>query len=460
MVRLSRLGAEHAAPNALQAGTSRSRGKYGLAAGALAAAFAIHVPALAAQAPAAVQHPVPAAASPPTRSGPALSLTEAVSLARGDQPTIAAFEREAVASEEAAVAARTLPDPQLTVGVQDFPITGNRAFSPTADDFTMYTIGFMREQVRRSRREAEAAQLRAEAVVSRTEATAQERRVMRDVMLAWLNAVEAEAKQRLLDRLIADLRVGHQVMEAGIPTGASTPALALQMQAEIALAEAEQADARGDEARARAELARWIGAAAHRALPDQIPSLKLPPKALDAMYLGIHPQIRVAEAQEQAAQRQVDVARADRKRNLTWSVMYGWRPEFGDLVTATVSIPLQINRANRQNRRISEAAARADAARLRAQDTRRELGGAYGAALADYRSAEAKLSILTSQAIPSLEASFEAAEARYGAGQGSLELPLTIVRRYVEVTIQSIEEQAQRARAAAELTYLTQDVAR
>jgi hypothetical protein len=72
----------------------------------------------------------------------------------------------------------------------------------------------------------------------------------------------------------------------------------------------------------------------------------------------------------------------------------------------------------------------------------------------------AQLSIITSQAIPSLEASFEAAEARYSTGQGTLELPLVIVRRYVETTIQSIEQQGRRARAAAELIYLTQDVAR
>ena len=91
---------------------------------------------------------------------------------------------------------------------------------------------------------------------------------------------------------------------------------------------------------------------------------------------------------------------------------------------------------------------------------KRELSGAFEAALADYNSADAQLALINSQAVPSLEASFAAAEARYGAGQGTLDLPLTIVRRYVEVTIQSVEEQADRARAAAELTYLTQDIAR
>lgn len=394
-------------------------------------------------------------------AGPTLSISEAVAIASGDQPTIAAFESEAVASEQAAIAAGTLPDPQLMLGIRDFPVTGNNAFSPTADNFTMYTIGVMREQVRRSRREAQASQLRAEALVSRAEASAQDRRIQRDVMIAWINVVEAAAKQRLLDRLIGDLRAGHEVMEAGIPTGASTPALALQAQAEIALAEAELAEARGQEARARADLARWIGPAAQRPLANAVPVLELPAAALSAHPpITGHPHVALAEAQEQAAQRQVEVTRRERGADPTWSAMYGFRPEFGDLVSVQVTIPLQINRRRVQNPRIAGAQARADAARFRVQDVNRELSAAHGAALADYRGAQAQLDIITNQAIPALEASFEAAEARYASGQGTLELPFTVVRQYVETNIQSIEQQARRARAAAELIYLTGGAAR
>ena len=408
---------------------------------ALTAAAAAFAPAFAQPAPAAGDN--------------VLTIDEAISLARGEQPTVDAFERDATASEEAAVAARTLPDPQVTVGLQNLPVTGDMAFNPIRDDMTMYTIGVMREQVRRSRREAEAARLRTEAVVSRAEGTAEERGIQRSVMIAWLNAVEAAAKQRLLTRILHDLEVGRQIMEAGVPTGASTPALALQAQAEIALAQAQLAEARGAEARARAELARWIGDAAHLRLPDAIPVFAVPAAAARADAAEDHPQVRVAEAQEQAALRQVDSARAERRPNISWEVMYGWRPDYGDMVSARVTIPLQINRGRLQNRRIAEAAARADAARLRAEGVRRELGSAFLGALADYRSADAQLAILRDQAIPTFEASFEAAEARYAAGQGSLELPLNIVRRYVEAHIQSVEQQGRRARAAAEIIYLT-----
>ena len=401
-----------------------------------------------------------AAQADPVRAGSLLSLDEAIARARGDQPLIAAFEQEAVASEQAAMAARSLPDPQVSAGIQNFPVEGEDAFSPTADFMTMYTIGVMREQVRRSRREADAARLRAEALVSRAEGSAQQRRIEREVTIAWINAVEAASKRRLLAQVVSDLRLGRTVMEAAIPTGGSNPALALEAQAEISLAEAQLVAARGAEARARGELVRWIGPAAQRPLPDDVPAIALPAGTSEANALIGHPQVRVAQAQELAAERQVDVARSERRPNFTWSVTYGWRPSFGDMVSAQVSVPLQINRRGLQNRRIAEAQARTDAARLRTQDALRELGGAYATALADYRSADAQIVELRERAIPSLEASFKAAEARYAGGQGTLELPLNIVRRYVEANIQLVEQKGARARAAAELIYLTGDTPR
>ena len=389
-----------------------------------------------------------------------LTLEEAIAHARGDQPSIAAFGREAAASEEAAVAALSLPDPRVSVGIQNFPITGDNAFSPTDDFMTMYTFGVMREHVRRSRREAEAARLRAEAAVSRAEGVAQVLHIERDVMIAWIKAVEAAAKQRLLTQIVGDLRVGQKVMEAAIPTGGSNAALALAAQAEIALAQAQIAAARGVEARARGELARWIGAEALRPLPNRISFLAPPPEIHATHALSAHPHVQASAAQELAARRQVEVARSARSPNLTWSVGLGLRPEFGHMLSAQVSIPLQINRRGLQNRRIAEAQARADAARLRIADSVREFEGAYATAAADYRSAEAQIAELRDRAIPALEASFEAAEARYAGGQGTLELPLDIVRRYVEANVQLVEQEAARARAAAELIYLAGETAR
>jgi len=403
----------------------------------------------------------PALAQGRGAGGAALALEEAVTLARPDQPRLAAYELEARASEQAAVAARSLPDLELTVGIQNFPIRGDNAFSPVDDDMTMYTIGVMREQVRRSRRQAEAQSILAQALVSRRQAGAEERRIRREVMRAWIDAVEARAKQRLLERLIAELRTGRKVIEAGVPTGASAPALALEADAEIGLQESLLADARRAEARARAELSRWIGPAADRPLPSSLPAIELPPNLDQGLAaLAAHPQLQVAAAEQQAAESQIEVARQERNRDLSWSVMLGIRPKYGEMVSASVSFPLQLNRSNRQDRVIAEAQERAGAARLRLEDARRELERDYRAAVADYSGGEAQLTWIEREAVPALESAFAAAEARYAAGADTLDQPFAIIRRYVEVSMQSVEARARRERAAAEILYIVGEAGR
>lgn len=395
----------------------------------------------------------PALAQPRPIGAPVLELQDALALAGTDQPRIEAYGREAQASEEAAIAARSLPDPELTGGIQNFPITGRNAFSPTEDEMTMFVIGVVREQVHRSKREAEAQRILAEALVSRRQVGAEERHIRRDVMLAWIDAVEARAKQSLVRRMIADLTTGRKVMEAGVPTGGSTPALVLQADGEIGIEQAALADAERAEKHARSALARWIGRAAYRPVPDTIPNIEVPLGMLPP--IDAHPEVQVAVAQEEVARRQVEVANQGRKWDPAWSIMLGIRPKYGEMVTATVSIPLQLNRRNKQDRLIAEARLKADAAALRVEDARRELAEEYRSAVADYEGANAELVRLDKDAIPALEGAFTAAEARYeGGGGGTLEQPFAIVRRYVEVHIQSVEAQARRARAAAEILHV------
>lgn len=382
-----------------------------------------------------------------------LTLQDALTTAKTDQPLIEANEREAQASEQAALAARSLPDLQLTAGVQNFPVTGSNSFSPTNDFMTMYTIGVMREQVRRSKREAEANRILADALVSRTQASAEERQIRRSVMLAWIRAVEARAKRTLLERMITDLRSGRKVMEAAIPTGGSTPALALQTDAEIALEQSQFEDAKRAEAHARAELARWIGDAAYLPLPLALPKIEVPLE-MTPPAVARHPEVQVALAQQRSAERQVNVAREARAPDISWSVMAGFRPRFGQMVSGSISVPLQLNRRNKQDRLVSEAQARADAAHLRAVDKVRELQRDYDAAVADYKGAEAELQRIDRDALPALESAFKAAEARYAAGGGTLDEPFGIVRRYIETGIKSVEAEARRAQAAAEILYV------
>jgi outer membrane protein TolC len=404
----------------------------------------------------ALQPFFPASAERPATAGPVLTLQDALALAGPNQPRIEAFEREAQASQEAAVAARSLPDLQVTAGVQNFPFTGPNAFSPTDDFMTMYVIGVMREQVRRSKREAESQKILAEALVSKRQADAEERNIRLSVMTAWIDAVEAHQKAILLTRLADDLQTGRSVMQSGVSTGHATPATVLRMESEIALVKGDLAQVKSDEDRARAELGRWVGAdAASRPLPDALPLIEAP-EAVPAnmLRLDTHPTIEVAEAERQAASRAAEAARQETKPDISWSVMAGFRPKFGNMISGTVSIPLQLNRGNKQDRLIAEARLRADAAALRAEDTRRDLMQRYRAARAQFEGANAELTQIDREAVPALESAFNAAEARYESGGGTSEEPFQIVQRYIETTIKSVDTRAKRDRAAAEIIYI------
>jgi outer membrane protein TolC len=134
--------------------------------------------------------------------------------------------------------------------------------------------------------------------------------------------------------------------------------------------------------------------------------------------------------------------------------MLGIRPKYGEMIGGQVSIPLEINRRNKQDRLIAEAQLRADAAALRAEDTRRDLIQQYEAARADYEGADAELARIDREAVPALESAFKTAEARYETGGGTAEESFQIVQSYIETTMRSVETRAKRDRAVANMFYV------
>jgi outer membrane protein TolC len=134
--------------------------------------------------------------------------------------------------------------------------------------------------------------------------------------------------------------------------------------------------------------------------------------------------------------------------------MFEARPKFGNMVTGQVSIPLEVNQRNRQNRKIAEAQLRADAAALRAEDTRRDLIQQYATARADFEGADAELVRIDREAVPALESAFNTAEARFETGGGTAEESFQIVQRYLETAVKSVETRGRRDRAIADMLYI------
>ena len=390
-----------------------------------------------------------------------LSLDEALALSIERQPALNAFARTARAAEEAAVAARQLPDPQLTIGIQNLPVTGSEAFDLGADFMTMKSIGIMRTQVREAKRDAASARYLAEAAVSLAEQDVLARRIQREVMLGWIAIIEAQQKREVLGLLVEKLEARQSLVEGGILDGSATPADVIAIEADISAARGEMLAAKDAEAAGRAMLARWIGDAAQRPLStNQLPICRPSNKQLALAAVAEHPLIDVARRRETVAERSIDIARAERKPDWGWSAMYGQRGGGrSDMVTLQVTIDLPFNKSRLQNRRIAEASELAAAARDRAEDTRREVVSDFEQAWAQWSEANARLTTALSDTLPALEAVERALEARVAGGQPAVTDVQAASERTTRTVLDAIEQRAALARASADLSFYAEECA-
>ena len=76
---------------------------------------------------------------------PELTLDQAIRRAVERAPMLDARRAQTLAAQQEARRAAALPDPKLSLGIQDLPVTGAEAFNPSVDNFTMKKIGVTQE---------------------------------------------------------------------------------------------------------------------------------------------------------------------------------------------------------------------------------------------------------------------------------------------------------------------------
>ena len=390
-----------------------------------------------------------------------LTLSEAARLAVEHQPQLDVYDHASAAAREAAVAEAQLPDPVLKLGAQNVPITGSDALHFNRDDMTMSTIGVMQEMVRPEKRRAAANRMQAESEQWQLERAAEARQVIRDAKLAWIDAYETALRSELYGRIATELAAERKVASQKIATGAVATSEIFQLDGMLAGMNDRRIAAENSSARARAQLSRWLGDAAFRPLPaalsDETKALMWPASLTDAS-LENHPQLAVRRQAEQVAGFEAQRARADRKPDWSWEVVYGHRLEDrSDMVSFQIAVPLQLDQANRQDRRLAEKLALVERARSMALDQRRQLRADFLAVRADHEAAQARLLEHEERLIPAARARLQLATAGYAAGT----LPLSTVwearRGAIDAETEHVMIEAELLRAAIRYEYLTGD---
>ena len=158
--------------------------------------------------------------------------------------------------------------------------------------------------------------------------------------------------------------------EAGYRGGHGTVADVLAARAALAEAEDMEADATRAVRATRLALGRWVGDASERPLAGHpvIDSIPLHRHALDSQ-LSQHPEILALQRREALARAGAEVARADRHPDWSVEFMYSQRGTgYSNMVTLELTVPLEIRRGYRQDRKLAAKLAEASQAKAERED--------------------------------------------------------------------------------------------
>ena len=388
-----------------------------------------------------------------------LTLADAIQLATQNQPLLQSLDDAAASVRQAAVAEGQLPDPKLKFGMINLPITTNAALNFSRDDQTMLNIGYSQEMVPLKKRELASDKMLAEADQFHTEQIATARSIERDVAMAWLDVYEAQRKSELYLRIADEMAAERKVLAARVSSGGAKISEVLAMDTEVSMTKEKHIYALRDERKARAALARWIGNLASRPISPELPVMSINVnRDADSSEIEKHPQLQNAHQSEKVAQLEVDSAQANLQRNWGWEVGYGKRfANRSDMLSFQVSIDLQLDRANRQDRRTAEKLVLVEKALQITEDKRRELSADLEAALADAQAAEARENVHLNSLIPNAKARLSIAQAGYAAGKNSLGDVWQARRAVIEIELDHWTILTDRQRAAVKIGYLLND---
>ena len=389
-----------------------------------------------------------------------LTLAEALRIAVGRSGQLLAHDSLALAAREQAVAAGQLPDPVLKLGIDNLPVDGPDRGSLTRDFMTMRRIGIAQEIPRGEKRQLRAEKFAREA--ERVQALRQltQANVQRETALAWLDRYYAQAQHELLRRQIEETGLQVERAESAFRGNRGSQADVFAARAAVIALRDRLSQIDRQLRNAVLMLARWVGASAAERPISGSPPWQSTPLQDDGLkeHLKWHPELLAIGAEVDAAETEARLARANKKSDWSVEASYARRgPAFSNMVSIGVSIPLQWNPKDRQDRELAAKLAKVDEAKARYDDALRKTEAEVLSLLNEWQTGKDRLVRLRDELIPATRQRTEAALTGYRTGKGDLTSVLAARRDEIEVRLQALTLEMEIARAWAQLNFLIPD---
>ena len=396
------------------------------------------------------------AAGSPSWAADPLTLNEAQRIAVLRSRQLVADSALASAAREQAVAAGQLPDPVLKAGLNSLPISGPDRFSLTRDSFTMLSVGVMQEFTRKDKRNARSARFDREAEAAEAGRVVALTRLRRDTASAWLDRYYQERIQDVLNTQRAEASLQIEAADAAYRGGRGTQADVFAARSAVAQIDDRIRRNESQVAMAKTRLARWVGDDGDRAIgaPPGLTEVPLEAGNLETQ-LEHHPRIAFMARQEAVARAEADIAQSNKQSDWSVELTYSQRgPAYSNMISLNLSIPLQWDRKNRQDRELAAKLALAEQIRAQREEATREDVAEVRSWLQEWQGNRDRLVIFDKALMPLAAERTRAALAAYRGGSGPLSAVLEARRTEIDTRLDRLRLEMETASLWAQLNYL------
>lgn len=389
-----------------------------------------------------------------------LTLETAQRLAVDRSRQLSAQDSAIIASREMAVAAGQLPDPVLKFGLDSWPVDGRHQFSVGGDDFTEGRVGLSQELTGRKKRALRAQRFERASETTLAEKTATVAAIERDTALAWIDRYYLEAMAAVLAKQAEEVQLEITAANGTYRAGRGNQADVLTAHSALAEIEDRASDIERRILTAKTALSRWVGDAGSLPLADKpaIDSVHLDQSTLESQ-VSHHPEIAVFAKREELAWADVNLAEASKRADWSVEVAYAQRGSgFSDFVSVSLSIPLQWDQKNRQDREVAAKMAMAEQAGAEREEAVRSDVSEVLAQLQEWDSNRKRLTHYQNQIIPLGQERTKAAMTAYFGGKGTISELLLARRDEIDVRVRALQLEMDTARLWAQLNFLVPDI--
>lgn len=389
-----------------------------------------------------------------------LSLQEAETFALQGEPGLLATKAAGAALTAQSAAARSLPVPQLRVGLQNFPLESGGF---RTEGMTHAGVSFRQVFPPRRARMLSGQKLTLQATLADLYGELREREIIHNTRLAWLSAYHWQQSSTLISAARPFFEDLAQVTESLYSVGGKNQQDLLRAQLELSRLDSRLISIEGKRMQATAGLRQWVGSRLINRVSSRLPTWPaLPTLGVMEDLLTQHPSLRAASQQIEIERYGARIAQSAKRPE--WSMELGYSYRDGrlpngqprsDFVSLGVTMGLPSLRKQPLNQLLAAALEGQYAAEHERNRLQRELMAQLGVKHARWADLDARLKLFETDILTQSRANAEAALLAYQSDSADF---AEVMRAYIDdldIRLEHLRLQVAQAQTFADLAKLT-----